>query len=163
MDTLHAEARSRIQAILAAGADLTLATLRPDGYPQATTVSYVNRGLVLYAGIGLDSQKAHNVEADPRVSLTVNLPYADWGGIRGISAAATATITNGTEELARVAALMAHKFPEIRRMQEAGRAPDWGSVLVLRIEPKVISLLDYTLGFGHTELYAVPPEACAGD
>lgn len=163
MDTLHAEARGRILAILSAGADLALATLRPDGYPQATTVSYVNQGLVLYAGIGLDSQKAHNIEANPRVSLTLTLPYAHWGEIRGISAGATATIISGAAGLASVAALMVRKFPEIRRMQDAGKAPDWGSVLVLRIEPQVISLLDYTRGFGHTELFAVPPDACAGD
>jgi hypothetical protein len=29
--------------------------------------------------------------------------------------------------------------------------------------PYVISLLDYTRGFGHTELFTVPPDACASD
>lgn len=163
MDNLHTAARDRILAILSAGADLTLATLRPDGYPQATTVSFVNQGLVLYAGIGLDSQKARNIAHCPKVSLTINLPYADWSGIRGISAAATATVVGRADALARVAVLMAHKFPDIKRMQAAGKAPDWGSVLVLRIAPQVISLLDYSLGFGHTELYAVPADACLED
>ena len=31
---------------------MTVATVRPDGYPQATTVTYVNEGLTLYFGCG---------------------------------------------------------------------------------------------------------------
>ena len=37
--------------------DLTIATVRKDGYPQATTVSYVNDGLTIYFGTTSDSQK----------------------------------------------------------------------------------------------------------
>jgi nitroimidazol reductase NimA-like FMN-containing flavoprotein (pyridoxamine 5'-phosphate oxidase superfamily) len=40
---------------------MTLATLRPDGWPQATTVGYVNEALTLYFVCGLDSQKAANL------------------------------------------------------------------------------------------------------
>ena len=36
---------------------LTLATVREDGWPQATTVGYVHDGLTLYVGCGADSQK----------------------------------------------------------------------------------------------------------
>ena len=35
---------------------MTIATLRPDGWPQATTVGYVNEGLTLYFLYGLDSE-----------------------------------------------------------------------------------------------------------
>ena len=42
--------RNQIEAILEKGRDLTLATIRPDGAPQATTVSYVNDGLAVYFG-----------------------------------------------------------------------------------------------------------------
>src|SRR5580658_6038649 len=40
----------KIVAILSRANDLTLATVRPDGYPQATTVGYVNDGVTLYFG-----------------------------------------------------------------------------------------------------------------
>ncbi|MER8957242.1 pyridoxamine 5'-phosphate oxidase family protein [Mesorhizobium sp. M0833] len=46
---------------------MTIATLRPDGWPQATTVGYVNEGLTLYFLCGLDSQKAENLARDDRV------------------------------------------------------------------------------------------------
>ena len=40
---------------------MTVATLRPDGRPQATTVGYMNDDLTLYFLCGLDSQKAKNL------------------------------------------------------------------------------------------------------
>jgi nitroimidazol reductase NimA-like FMN-containing flavoprotein (pyridoxamine 5'-phosphate oxidase superfamily) len=56
---------------------MTVATLRPDGWPQATTVGYVNEGLTLYFLCGLDSQKAKNLARDDRVSLTIDHDTAD--------------------------------------------------------------------------------------
>ena len=40
---------------------MTIATLRPDSWPQATTVGYANDGLTLYFLCGPDSQKAANL------------------------------------------------------------------------------------------------------
>jgi hypothetical protein len=44
-----------------------------DGYPQATTVSYVSDGLTIYFGCGEASQKARNLARNTKVSLTVTL------------------------------------------------------------------------------------------
>jgi nitroimidazol reductase NimA-like FMN-containing flavoprotein (pyridoxamine 5'-phosphate oxidase superfamily) len=41
--------RQEIVSILDEANDLTIATVREDGYPQATTVSYVNDSLTIYA------------------------------------------------------------------------------------------------------------------
>ena len=46
---------------------MTIATLRPDGWPQATTVGYANEGLTLYFLCGPESQKAANLARDERV------------------------------------------------------------------------------------------------
>ncbi len=43
---------------------MTIATLRPDGWPQATTVAYANEGLTIYFVCGPDSQKATNLARD---------------------------------------------------------------------------------------------------
>ena len=51
---------------------VTIATLRPDGWPQATTVGYVSEGLVLYFLCGRQSQKAVNIAADNRISLVID-------------------------------------------------------------------------------------------
>jgi nitroimidazol reductase NimA-like FMN-containing flavoprotein (pyridoxamine 5'-phosphate oxidase superfamily) len=77
-----------IVSILNEANDLTIATLREDGYPQATTVSYVNKGLTIYFGCAAHSQKAKNIGHSARISLTVNLPYASWDEIRVCQSAA---------------------------------------------------------------------------
>ena len=66
------EIRKKILALLDQHRIMTIATLRPDGWPQATTVGYVNEGLTLYFLCGLDSQKATNLARDDRVSLTID-------------------------------------------------------------------------------------------
>ena len=42
--------RKQVVSIIDDIDDLTIATVRNDGYPQATTVSYVNDGLTIYFG-----------------------------------------------------------------------------------------------------------------
>src|SRR5947207_15197427 len=77
--------KQEIISILDDANDLTIATVREDGYPQATTVSYVNDGLTIYFGCAAQSQKAKNIDRNPKVSLTVNLPYASRDEIRALS------------------------------------------------------------------------------
>jgi len=62
------EIRRKILALLDQHRIMTIATLRPDGWPQATTVGYANGGLTLYFLCGPDSQKARNLARDDRVS-----------------------------------------------------------------------------------------------
>jgi hypothetical protein len=61
-------------AILEAGGEMTVATVRPDGYPQANTVNYVSDGLVIYFGCAAESQKVRNIGCNDKVSLTVTPP-----------------------------------------------------------------------------------------
>ena len=129
--------------------DLTLATVRPDGYPQATTVSFAHDGLTLYVGIGKHSQKASNIRHNNKVSLTINLPYDDWRAIKGLSMSAVAEILDDAHAAAARDCLL-RRFPQV---QEWGGGPDMAAeVAFLKITPQVISVLDYSKGFGHTEL-----------
>jgi len=150
MDT---EMERFILGLLAEHDSLTLATLRRDGYPQATTVGYVNDGLTLYVGVGADSQKAANIARDPRISLTVDRDYEDWGRIQGLSMGGRAELVADDAEIRTALGLMEDKFPQIREL--LGPDPDLSEMVLLRITPEVISVLDYTQGFGHTELVTV--------
>jgi len=135
--------------VLDNASDLTLATLRPDGYPQATTVSFAHDGMNLYVGIGKHSQKAANIRYSDKVSLTVNLPYQDWREIQGLSMSARAAIVaDGASADAARNCLLA-RFPQIAEWGDAAQASD---IAFLKITPQVISILDYSKGFGHTEL-----------
>ena len=139
-------------ASLDAAADLTIATVREDGYPQATTVSFVNDGATIYFGTWSKSQKAQNIARCDKVSATVDLPYADWGEIRGVSLGGRAKLVTDAAELAKVGQLMLQKFPQLA---QALQGVDNSEMAIVRVDAEVISILDYTKGFGHTEFGAV--------
>jgi nitroimidazol reductase NimA-like FMN-containing flavoprotein (pyridoxamine 5'-phosphate oxidase superfamily) len=71
MELIDSKATKLILEILSSGREMSLATVRPDGYPQATVLNYASDGLALFAAIGLDSQKAHNIQQNHKVSLTI--------------------------------------------------------------------------------------------
>jgi general stress protein 26 len=141
----------KIVSILNEANDLTIATVREDGYPQATTVSYVNEGLTIYFGCAAQSQKAKNIGHSAKVSLTVNLPYASWDEIRGLSIGGKAAPVTDPKEMDRVGRLMLRKFPQIARYAPT----DMEQLAVFRICPEIISVLDYRKGLGHTDLVKV--------
>lgn len=143
--------RDKIVGILGGGSEMTLATVRPDGFPQATTVSYVNDGVTIYFGTAADSQKARNIGLNDKVSLTVNLPYDRTEEILGLSMGALAARVTDPAEIAKVGRLMLAKFP-----QGADFGPDESDAIALfSVKPVVVSVLDYRDGIGHTELVTV--------
>jgi hypothetical protein len=144
---MESKMEHEIAAILAGASDMTIATIRPDGYPQATTVSYVTHGMTIYFGAAADSQKARNIAGCDKISLTVNLPYKTWDEIRGISLGGRAARVTDPDEIVRVGDLMLHKFPQVADYAAEGRE----GISLFRISPDAISLLDYRKGFGHTE------------
>ena len=140
--------RKQIISIIDDVQDMTIATLREDGYPQATTVSYVNDGLTIYFGTAEDSQKARNISRTNKVSVTINRAYENWDEIEGLSMAAIANRISDRKEIEKVGGLLFKKFPQIAGYVPSGTE----NVLLFRLEPKVISVLDYSKSFGHTEL-----------
>src|SRR5438045_9660781 len=86
------EVRRKILTLLDQHRIMTIATLRPDGWPQATTVGYANEGLTLYFLCGPDSQKAANLALDDRVSLTIDHDTPLVMEITGLSMAARAKV-----------------------------------------------------------------------
>lgn len=141
------ELKQLILDLLAQHNILTLATIREDGWPQATTVAYVNDGLDIYVATFPESQKVGNIKKNNKVSLTVDHDYEDWNEIKGLSMAAYAEVLTDPREIQHAEELLAHKFPQL-----AGVAvPEPSEVSILRLRPKVISVLNYEKGFGHTD------------
>lgn len=147
---MNDEIRRKILALLDQHRIMTVATLRPDGWPQATTVGYVNEGLTLYFLCGLDSQKARNLAQDDRLSLTIDHDTADLMAITGLSMAARAQVVVDRAEAEKVLRMLPLKYPEAKPLPMKMPGPD--EVRLFRITPTVISVLDYTQGFGHTDL-----------
>jgi nitroimidazol reductase NimA-like FMN-containing flavoprotein (pyridoxamine 5'-phosphate oxidase superfamily) len=147
---MNVEIRNKILDLLDKHRIMTIATLRPDGWPQATTVGYVNDGLTLYFLCGLDSQKAANLAADDRVSLTIDEDAAQIMEIKGLSMAARAQAVTDREEAERVLKMLPLKYPEQTSFPVSMPTPD--DIRIFRLMPVVISVLDYSKGFGHTDL-----------
>jgi len=142
--------KKQILALLDEHRIMTVATLRPDGWPQATTVGYVNDGLTLYFLCGLDSQKAKNLAQDNRLSLTIDHDTSDLMAITGLSMAAHAQPVTDRAEAEKVLAMLPSKYSDAPPLPMKMPTPD--EVRLFRVTPKVISVLDYSKGFGHTEL-----------
>lgn len=144
--------KAKVLALLETHRIMTIATLRPDGWPQATTVGYANEGLTLWFLCGLQSQKANNLAHDNRVSITIDHDTADLLAITGLSMAARAYRVSDPAEAEKVLRLLPQKYPDAPASLAALPMPKADEVALFRVEPELISVLDYSRGFGHTDL-----------
>jgi nitroimidazol reductase NimA-like FMN-containing flavoprotein (pyridoxamine 5'-phosphate oxidase superfamily) len=142
--------REKVLTLLDEHRIMRIATLRPDGWPQATTVGYVNDGLALYFLCGLDSQKAANLARDDRVSLTIDHDASQIMEITGLSMAARAQAVTDRAEAEKVLRMLPLKYPE--QVSLPGSMPKPEEVRIFRVTPIIISVLDYSKGFGHADL-----------
>jgi nitroimidazol reductase NimA-like FMN-containing flavoprotein (pyridoxamine 5'-phosphate oxidase superfamily) len=149
---MDASMRQKILALLDGHRIMTIATLRPDGWPQATTVGYVNEGLMLWFLCGLESQKARNLAHDNRVSITIDHDTPDMMAITGLSMAARAHRVSDRAEAEKVLRMLPLKYPDAPTPTAQMKMPAPEDVALFRVMPEVISVLDYSKGFGHAEL-----------
>ena len=137
--------RKKILTVLDQHRVLTIATLRPDGWPQATTVVYANEGLTIYFVCDPNSQKATNLARDDRVSLTIDHDTPQVTEITGLSMAAHAQAVIAPAEASKALHMLRLKYPLLP-------VPMPEDVQIFRVTPSVISVIDYSKGFGHTDL-----------
>lgn len=142
----------KILDLLASHRIMTIATLRPDGWPQATTVGYVHDGLTLWFLCGRESQKARNLALDDRVSITIDHDTPDIMSITGLSMAARAHRVTDAAEARKVIAMLPLRYPDAPPSTAALQMPAPEDVALFRVAPEVVSVLDYTQGFAHTDL-----------
>jgi len=145
------ELQSLILKLMSGNRIMTVATNRPDGWPQATIVGYVNDGLMLYSFIGRIGQKFANIARDNRVSITIGGDAPNPAQITGLSLAARARVLEDRREFARIGELFLKRYPEYASWP----APDPALAPMMKFTPEIISVLDYSKGFGHSDLVAI--------
>ena len=148
---MKAAFKQQILELLGKHRIMSIATNRPDGWPQATIVSYANDGLILYCFVARDGQKFANITRDPRVSIAIGNDVRQPLQICGLSRAAHADWVEDKGEIDHAYALRLQRFPEYKIMPQ----PDPAAVPLLRLTPQVVSILDYSKGFGHSDLVSV--------
>jgi hypothetical protein len=93
-------------------------------------------------------QKYANVTRDPRVSAAIGNDFADPLQIEGLSLAGRATPVSDNFEFDVACDLFLRRFPQYASWPR----PNPATSPILRITPIVISVIDYSKGFGHSEL-----------
>ncbi|MHB1871305.1 MAG: pyridoxamine 5'-phosphate oxidase family protein [Steroidobacteraceae bacterium] len=142
--------QAQIVTLLDQHRTMSVATLRPDGWPQATTVGFAHEGLTLYFLCGPDSQKAANLAQDDRVSLTIDHDPPQVMAITGLSMAARARRVTAPQEAEKALGLLVHRYSQQQSIP--GPMPRADALCIFRVTPEIISVLDYSKGFGHAEL-----------
>lgn len=149
--TAGEDSKATILAILAENRIMSLATLRPDGWPQVTLVGYAHDDLVLYCTVGRSSQKLANISRDPRVSIAIG--HDQPRRLRGLSMSGKAAPVTDMEDIEHLNRVIAGRYPE-----QTIFAPREASSAVLRITPKLVSIIDLTKGPGLPTLVEVTSE-----
>jgi len=132
---------------------MALATARPDGWPQNTMVGYANDGLLLYFVISRQSQKFVNIKKDDRVSLVIGRDFHDPGTIKALSIAAHASEVTDANQRKQAITQLLERHPGLRRLEP----PDPSHSAVMRAYPEIVTILDYSKGFGHADILTVSP------
>ena len=134
---------------------MALATVRPDGWPQATMVGYANEGLLIYFIISRKGQKYANIDADQRVSIAIGSDFEDPRTIAALSIAAEASPVTDPEQRERAIDLILDRHPGLKSLPR----PDPASSAVMRAACRIVTVLDYSKGLGHTDILTIAPDA----
>jgi len=130
---------------------MTIATLRADGWPQATMVNYANDGLLLYFIVSKASQKYANIQRDSRVSIVIGRDFDDPREIEALSIAANASDVRDPVQREHAIDLVLARHPALPAL---GR-PDLAHSAVIRAYCSIVTILDYSKGFGHADVLTV--------
>jgi len=125
-------------------------------------VGYVNDGYMLYCFVARNAQKHANILRDPRVSISIGSDARQPLNIKGLSLAGRASPVTDQGEFDYVAGLRLKRYPEYAALpppvfhggalSRIAPQPSSASVVLLRIAPEIFSVLDYSKGFGHSDL-----------
>lgn len=132
---------------------MAISTIRPDGWPQTTTVGYAHDELLIYFIVSRKSQKFANLERDDRVSIAIASDFHDPGTITGLSMAARASEVRDPKQRQAALKLVLERRPGLRKLEP----PDAGHSAIMRAWPSIVTILDYSKGFGHSDVLTISP------
>ncbi len=129
---------------------MTLAVNRPDGWPQATTVGYVNERLDLYFSVARTSQKFANLQVDPRASVAIRFHGPHVGDGVGLSMGGRVEEVVDADAAERIGRLLVERYPEAHVY-----CPSGDQAALLRFKPSVVSAVGVAGGRSDPETFSV--------
>jgi general stress protein 26 len=133
---------------------MALATVKDDGSPYCSIVSYVNKGLTIFFMTDPSSQKGKNIAFCPKVGVAISEDYLDWDKIEGVQLTGSVEWITDPAGLKEVQQMFAQKFPQVHKYL-AGYGLTIDIIPFLRITAKSINYLDYSKGFNHWDTLAL--------
>ena len=146
---IHGGAVETIARLLAHERLMSIGVNRPDGWPQVTTVGYINDGLNLYFVTSRESQKVANLKADPRVSISIH-SNIEVGGAVGVSMAARASEVSDPVDVERLNRMMFERWPMV-----SVYCPATSSIAIVRLKPELICAISASAGRSKTECFSL--------
>lgn len=149
--------RQRLMDIYSAESEGSLATVRADGWPQANVIDFWYVGLKMYFQTLENAQKAMNIERDSRVSLTITPPFNNFGEMLALSMAARAEKVTDRSEIGETYHLFLERVPHMKEFaqSEGDKSYPAPGMVVYCLRPEIISLIDFTKGYGHMDLVQI--------
>ena len=89
-----------------------VATVSEAGVPHLVPVCHVLADGKIYFASGNDAQKVLNLQANPRLTVTVDLYSDDWSNLKGVMVQGTATLIEKGPRFRKVRALLYKKYPQ---------------------------------------------------
>jgi nitroimidazol reductase NimA-like FMN-containing flavoprotein (pyridoxamine 5'-phosphate oxidase superfamily) len=143
---MHESIRDRILNFLASHNVMTLATVRPDGFPQTTMVYYVHSDLTIYFATNPDSQKAGNIGLNCKVSVAIAGETERAYKLQACYLSGTAKRLTDPRLVHHTQLKLFQAVPESKRFSPA----DPEKLAIYSITPVAISLVDFECGYGKT-------------
>ena len=145
--------RDKAVRILDQNRVMAISTIRPDGWPQTTLVGYANQDIFIYFVVSRQSQKFANMMRDDRISLAVGQDFHKPTSILAISAAARASEVSDAKQRGELVQLIRARHPGLKMLE----SPVFGDAAVIRAHPSILTISDYSKGFGHADVLTVAP------
>jgi nitroimidazol reductase NimA-like FMN-containing flavoprotein (pyridoxamine 5'-phosphate oxidase superfamily) len=143
--------QDKLTCILDAHGVMTIATVRQDGWPQATMVGYVRQDLVLYFLVSRTSQKFKNIQADDRISVAIGAETTTPESILGVSMSARAFECRDEPYRSEMLAKLSGRHPGYFD----AKTLDMNQSALFRALPEVVSIIDFSKGLGHSDIITV--------
>ena len=89
-----------------------VATVGAAGMPHLVPVCHVVADGKVYFASGNDGRKVLNLQANPRLALTVDLYSDHWASLKGVMVQGTARLHSEGPRFRRIRALLYRKYPQ---------------------------------------------------
>lgn len=143
----------KVVRLLARERTMNIAFVRPDGWPQVTTVGYISDGLDIYFTVSQQSQKLANLRVDARASIAIHAAGDD--DLVGVSMAGVAVEVYDPAEIQRINVLIVVGWPGVSVFCPAGQA-----VAIIHVRPQLIGMIRIVGGQSRSDCFSVDDSTC---